>query len=101
MAKITVLKDGLTNWIIEGSNRNIKIKYTLKESIPYFNYKGKRYHLSEFLRTKGVWTNYPILFDNDYHGILNYGYSNGLLLSIDDYGDCVKCYYYKTESNDY
>ena len=94
------LKDDLTTWIIEGSNRNLKIRYSGKESDPYIVFNGRRYKLREFLRTQGVWTYFPVLHNAGYHGILQTSYFDGLLVSVADDGDSVKCFTYRVKETE-
>jgi len=94
----TTIKDTFTQMVIEGSNRNIEIKYTLKEGNAYFNFKGQRLQLSNFIRTESPWGTYKEISKAGFHGIYHTSYSTGYLVKISDSGDTVQCYTFKSES---
>ena len=82
-----------------GSNRWIKLHYAKPEwseyDEPYFNYRGMRYYLSEFmvLDRSGNYPEYVKEFD----GYVNDSYFSGVVIKYgeDDYGEeAVKAFTY-------
>jgi hypothetical protein len=91
--------DGCGSLTIYGSNRNIKLFYAVPEwsresgdAKEYFNYHGKRYYLSEFMRIE----NYAPEWMKEFDGYAGDSFFSGVLIKLSecDMDDCVKAYTY-------
>ena len=71
--------------LIEGSNRNIKIRYNMNGDA-YFNFNGCKYLLKDFMR---ITTSQRVF--SDFSGYMNLAYGAGLLVKIID-DETVKVY---------
>lgn len=94
MSKLVIKTDGKWKDFVYGYEVPPKIMASQfdylkdgEESDGFFKYKGTWHHLSEFMRTSGE-------LADDWDGIMNWSWSNGILLRVSRDGEQYKVAYY-------
>ena len=88
---------------IYGNNQWRELEYDIPEwneggeTEAYFNYKGNKYFLSEFMNIHNkIYNPNPPEWMLEFDGYLNESYFSGILIKLSNDGDAVKMYTYNS-----